>query len=169
MSTFFFCLALSDICNIFKSQCQHKITSVLHNILHDGFFFPLLWASIPLYETFPEYTVFSVLSTSAPATEKLGRVGMSQGVSWQQKWPRTRLTSKHKLLGLWGCGRFSRSVFFKDNIWQHPCLEEFLPCSYQISCSHEQKNGSRVSVKRLKLQIMESQLIHNKCKLGYMG
>lgn len=35
---FFLSLAMSDICNIFKPQCQHKIT-LLHNILHDDFFF----------------------------------------------------------------------------------------------------------------------------------
>lgn len=55
---FFSSLALSDICNIFKPQCQHKIT-LLHNILHDNFFY-MLWASILLYEMFTKYIIVLV-------------------------------------------------------------------------------------------------------------
>lgn len=122
---------MSDICNIFKSQCQHKITLLLHNILHDGF--SMLWASTLLNEMFPNYTVFSVLfhQCSSSCEIRVG-VGVAQYISRHQRDKGARSISEHKLLlGLWGrgCWRLLHSIFFKDNILQNLWLVECLPVS----------------------------------------
>lgn len=108
MSTFFFCLALSDICNIFKSQCQHKIT-LLHNILHDDFFlcYELQFCCMKcllsiLYFQFP--------FVSAPASTRLGDRSIAvcfQILQTADMTPPKKIISKHKfLLDLcWGDGR----------------------------------------------------------------
>lgn len=143
MSTFFFCLAMSDICNIFKSQCQHKITLLLHNILHEDFFicYELQFCCM---KYLLNILYFQFLFASAPARTRLG----DRNIAIHFKTDGTKkVISKHKfLLDLfWGEGGDARGflhhIFFKDNILEKSLLVPVLPFSQSLSYANEEENS----------------------------